>query len=587
MEENNNYKNKKRKDMVRTYSAAALIALALGLSAGLTSCASAENPSICSCSEKTESSNVSSSSPSSSSTHTHDYGNTWKYNETKHWHECATDGVKSDEADHIFTTDKVIITEATATKTGVKAYKCTVCGYHKGDEEYTPYISNEEFLSGLKFDGDKYTVDCVIAETGKENETASQVKNGNIVHYVSTGSASADLYYTKDVDGDSTKYYEYSKDSNGTWIKNEVTNKYYDAYKTFDANKSCFDDSLTYDKLAFDAAIDGYTGKYSNEQGTEINVKLYFVEAKLAKAVKTYSGKTYTYTFLADAETINLPTNPHAHNVTSGVLDLNASIGSDVRLKGTCSECNQEVTVLYGSDKTITSVEYGYYPQSHVSDASTISSLDALTSADTTSGWYLLNGTYYSKKTLDTRYGRVTFKDGTEAKDDDECWFKCEPIKWNILASRNGKYSLVSSVLLDAQAYRSGIRDTTYKTSDIRTWLNGYFHDSAFSSHDSYLEEVNVLNSALTTDLLTNGDKVYLLSNEDYCNTDIFADNAARACEETDYTSACYTYSGYWTRTGYSGNYGYVIDTTGETGSYSYDTAFTYCIRPGITIRIS
>ncbi len=587
MEENNNYRNKKRKDMVRTYSAAFLIALSLGLSTGLASCAIAENPSSSSSSEKIE----------SSSTHTHDYGNTWQYNETKHWHECAADGAKSDEADHTFTTDKVIITEASATAVGVKAYKCTVCGYHKGDEEYTPYISSEDFLSALKFDGDKYTVDCLIAETGKENETAGQIKNGNIVHYVSTGSASADSYYTKDGDGDSTKYYEYSKDSSGTWIKSEVTNKYYDAYKSFDANKSCFDNSLTYDKLTFDATIDGYTGKYSNEQGTEIDVKLYFAEAKLAKAVKTYSGKTFTYTFSEDAEAINLPTNPHTHSVISGVLDLNTSEGTDLKLKGTCSECNKEASVAYDTNKTVTGIEYGYYPQSHVSDTSTISSLNALTSADTTTGWYLLDDTYYCKKRVVSR-GKITFSDDVDADDGDECWFKCEPIEWKILSFKNSKYSLVSSVLLDSQAYRSGARNNNYKDSDIRTWLKGSFYNLAFSSNNSYIEEVTVDNSASTTDSLTNSyvcddtdDKVYLLSYKDYNNINYFADDASRVCEETDYTLSCDCYGGYWTRSPYSDipapYYAWYVNHTGELDSNCYDTAYNYGVRPGITVSLS
>ncbi len=59
--------------------------------------------------------------------HTHKYSEQWENDKTSHWHECIC-GEKADIALHI--EDEGIVTkEATATDTGIKTYKCTVCAY--------------------------------------------------------------------------------------------------------------------------------------------------------------------------------------------------------------------------------------------------------------------------------------------------------------------------------------------------------------------------------------------------------------------------------------------------------------------------
>ena len=58
----------------------------------------------------------------------HEAKSEWKYNDTQHWHECATKGHddKLDEAGHVWD-EGVITTPATTTTPGVKTYTCTVC----------------------------------------------------------------------------------------------------------------------------------------------------------------------------------------------------------------------------------------------------------------------------------------------------------------------------------------------------------------------------------------------------------------------------------------------------------------------------
>lgn len=58
----------------------------------------------------------------------HNYTDDWKYDESKHWHECGC-GAKSDEADHAYD-EGVVTTEPTTDAEGVKTFTC-VCGATK------------------------------------------------------------------------------------------------------------------------------------------------------------------------------------------------------------------------------------------------------------------------------------------------------------------------------------------------------------------------------------------------------------------------------------------------------------------------
>ncbi len=244
---------------------------------------------------------------------------------------------------------------------------------------------------------------------------------------------------------------------------------------------------------------------------------------------------------------------------------------------------------------------YGLYPQTHVSDTTLISTLNTLTTTES-NGWYLYNGSYYTKKIASPSSSYYyKFGDGTKIVDGATYWFKCEPIEWKILSSDNGTYSLVSTVLLDAHRYDSS--SNNYKNSEIRSWLNKDFYNAAFSLDSSYIQTTKVDNSAATTDFYINiyacvntNDKVYLLSYQDYKNTTYFPDNASRYCKPTDYAKAngAYcdidSYNGngrYWTRSplSYYSDYAWGVNRDGflfhSSVYYSY-----YGVRPAITIKI-
>ena len=269
-------------------------------------------------------------------------------------------------------------------------------------------------------------------------------------------------------------------------------------------------------------------------------------------------------------------------------------------------------------------VKYGYYPQTHVNDPLLIQELNEI-ETPVFNGWYLYKGTYYTKKRVS--FDGATFDDGTAIVSQMTYWFRCEPIKWNILKTSKGTYNLVSSMLLDVHEYnneywegtKAGKYATNYADSEIRGWLNDTFYDIAFGLDDSFIQTTRIDNSASTTDSLSNkficentNDKVYLLSYQDYLNADYgysisIDESETRTCQTTEWARAsnahCYggnfadKYNGsYWTRSpfsshkyrGFSYSYDLVskIYTTGDIG-VGYVCREYECVRPAITIKIS
>ncbi len=251
-------------------------------------------------------------------------------------------------------------------------------------------------------------------------------------------------------------------------------------------------------------------------------------------------------------------------------------------------------------DEANKEVKYGLYPQTHVGDATTIASLDVLTVPEE-NGWYLYNGEYYTKEAAvlwEGLTGTTTFSDGTPIVDGNEYWFKCEPIEWNILDNSNGTYSLVSTLLLDTCQYE-GTTNNNYKNSYIRKTLNGDFFDTAFNLDSSYIQTVNVDNSASTTMSDSNEyacenteDKVYLLSYKDYMNDSYFSDDSKRKCKVTDYALANESiyvdgYGEYWTRSPHPDYPDFAAVVYSDGSIVMYYTNFTIVdIRPAITIKL-
>ena len=94
--------------------------------------------------------------------HTHKYGTEWKYDETKHWHECEC-GNKADITAHTF--KQIIDKEATATEKGSKHEECTVCGYKKAAVDIPKIDShNHNYGTEWKYDETNHWHECEDGE---------------------------------------------------------------------------------------------------------------------------------------------------------------------------------------------------------------------------------------------------------------------------------------------------------------------------------------------------------------------------------------------------------------------------------------
>lgn len=96
-----------------------------------------------------------------------------------------------------------------------------------------------------------------------------------------------------------------------------------------------------------------------------------------------------------------------------------------------------------------------------------------------------------------------------------------DPIEWIILEkdSENKKVLLISKYILDVRfnVYKSGEKNTTWENSNIRTWLNNEFYNTAFTEEEkNKIKEEQLVNED-NDDYMTLGgrdtlDKIFLLS---------------------------------------------------------------------------
>lgn len=172
-----------------------------------------------------------------------------------------------------------------------------------------------------------------------------------------------------------------------------------------------------------------------------------------------------------------------------------------------------------------------------------------------------------------------------------------EPIQWIILADDGAKLTLMSLRGLDAVPYGTAKQATTWETSNIRTWLNDTFYNTAFSEE----EQARLVNTSLSnTPNPTHGtdggnateDFVYLLSIDEYNNLLIYTGN--EACSPTKYAVSqgvkAETDNGrelcsWWLRTpGYDPTKAAAYYITNENFSGYSVTTKTTAVRPVITL---
>ncbi|MBE6130533.1 MAG: leucine-rich repeat domain-containing protein [Erysipelotrichaceae bacterium] len=230
----------------------------------------------------------------------------------------------------------------------------------------------------------------------------------------------------------------------------------------------------------------------------------------------------------------------------------------------------------------------GKYPQTVVSDESIISNLNNISTTNSV-GYIEYDGNEYAKVTANPYGSNYTFTNGTSIISVNVYYFIVEPIKWRVLEGVDGKFKLLSEMLLDSIYFYQTcgaarkinsilVYPNNYEYSNIRAWLNGYdgtsynvsdytnkgFIDIAFTE-----EERNLINSTLVDNSLASTgdsanqyicndttDKIYLLSYNEATNTNYGFDNdESRRAIVSDYarSKSCFIWtgstsygSGYW-----------------------------------------
>jgi uncharacterized repeat protein (TIGR02543 family) len=205
---------------------------------------------------------------------------------------------------------------------------------------------------------------------------------------------------------------------------------------------------------------------------------------------------------------------------------------------------------------------FGTYPQSKVTDATLLSTLNSvsgtLPNSANSQAWtdygYYINGSvssymwyidvpnatdeyrgvyFTSYRQYFTHYTSSTshsWQDDNGYTTSSVYWFKYEPITWRVLDVQSNRAFLMADLVLDSQDYHYSTSNRTiggstvwannYKESHIRSWLNDNFYNTAFTAEEkARIQTTTVDNSAASTGYSTNSyacantsDKVFLLS---------------------------------------------------------------------------
>ena len=163
-----------------------------------------------------------------------------------------------------------------------------------------------------------------------------------------------------------------------------------------------------------------------------------------------------------------------------------------------------------------------------------------------------------------------------------------EPIKWRVLSVNGNDAFLLADKNLDAKPYNKERTSVTWATCTLRTWLNGTFLNTAFTSAEqAAIRNTTVVNGDNpyygTEGGANTTDKVYLLSIAEACNTvygfngEFRADSETREAKNTAYAKECGAST--WMGTEYEGNDDWWLRSPGRL---SDDASYVYFIGCGV-----
>ena len=178
-----------------------------------------------------------------------------------------------------------------------------------------------------------------------------------------------------------------------------------------------------------------------------------------------------------------------------------------------------------------------------------------------------------------------------------------ESIEWIVLAKEGNKILVVSAKALDCKQYNTSYVSVTWETCSLRSWMNGTFLNTAFSSE----EQKKIANTSVSADKNPDynidpgndtNDKIFLLSISEVNR--YFDSDEARRCVPTAYAKAngAYTNGNYtkggagtcwwWLRS--PGRYQYYaagVDRDGSVSCSGSDVDYDFgCVRPAMWITL-
>ncbi len=194
-----------------------------------------------------------------------------------------------------------------------------------------------------------------------------------------------------------------------------------------------------------------------------------------------------------------------------------------------------------------------------------------------------------------------TYKQSSAGEDG----YNTDPIKWRVLANNadTKQLFLLSDQALDTVKYHTESKAVTWETSTIRSWLNGTFYKSAFTSAEQEIIKSTKVTADANPEFDTDPgndttDKVFLLSiNEE---NKYFSSDDARKCAPTDYAIAQGVYTSdsfkvdgkatccWWLRS--PGYYGYYAADVDDDGGVTYSgcdvSGDDICVRPALNLNL-
>ncbi len=277
-------------------------------------------------------------------------------------------------------------------------------------------------------------------------------------------------------------------------------------------------------------------------------------------------------------------------------------------------------------------IEFGSYPQTRVTDSTLLTSLNSQTLTWVSYGYYSGTGSSGSQTQSDyMKYADITYggnkyravkftsyrpyyttasSSASNSNQDDNgyststiYWFKYEPLEWRVLDPSTGL--LMCESIIDSQHFYPNEEYPTWANSSVRTWLNGLFYSTAFTS----TEQSSISSSTVSTPDYNDNDggvdttdKLFLLSREEVTtasygfSSSTSTNDTARGAQGSDYAKCqgLYVYnsvgeyygnSNWWLRSpGYDSYYASFVNFYGYVDYFSYVCLTFIGVRPAFRI---